>query len=249
MGELDGKIAVVTGGARGIGRAIALALAELGADVAVGDVRDPGATAERVRATGRQGLPVVFDVGDKSAVAEAFKQIAAELGAVDILCNNAGISTNVGTVVAMPEEKWDWEIGVNLSGAFYCAKQVLPGMVQKKWGRIVCTSSLAGVIGGYGQASYAASKAGLLGLVKTLALEHARDGITANAVLPGLIGSDAVKAMPERVTERIKATIPHKTLGEPEDVANVVAFLCTDRARYMNGAEVHVSAGAELFTF
>lgn len=250
MGSLEGKIALVTGAARGIGRATALILAAEGAQVGVADILEEVKTvSEDIQKMGRRSTSATFDVSDESAVNKGLNLIRKELGPIDILVNNAGIYTNVKEVRKMPKENWDREIAINLTGAFLCIKAVLDDMIEKKWGRIINISSVAGKMGWYGVCSYAASKAGLLGLTKTVALEHARDGITCNAVLPGLIKTKAYDLFREDIKKRILSRIPSREAGNPEDIASVVAFLASEGARYINGAEIDVSAGAELFTY
>jgi 3-oxoacyl-[acyl-carrier protein] reductase len=248
---LEGKTALVTGAARGIGKAIALTLAREGADVAVTDVNREGIreVADEISRTGRNSAAIVLDVSDIASVRNGFAQAAKQLGPIDILVNNAGITTNVGTVIKMPEENWNRELAINLSGVFYCTKQVLPGMAARKWGRIINISSGAGTRGGFGQCSYSASKAGMLGFTKVVALEHARDNITSNALVLGLIRTDAYHGIREDMRARIEKTIPLRRPGEPQEVAEVAAFLASERASYINGAEIAVSAGQELFTF
>ncbi len=246
------KVAAVTGSARGIGRAIANALAKDGAHVAILDLNKEGAkaAAEAIKKEFHvRTWSAELNVMEKENVVRVFKDLQENFGEIDILVNNAGITTNVHSIVEMSMENWDREISINLSGAFYCTKQVLPSMIQRKWGRIINISSLAGASGGYGQCSYASSKAGLLGLTKTIALECARYNITANAVLPGLVNTDAAAAIPEPLRQRIVNTSPSRRMAEPSEIANVVSFLASQEASYMNGAEVFVTAGAELFTF
>ena len=250
MGSLEGKTALVTGAASGIGRATALILAAEGAQVGVADIlEEVKAVSEEIGKMGKRSTYATFDVADEIAVNNGLNLIKKELGPIDILVNNAGIYTNVKEVRKMPKEKWDREIAINLTGSFLCIKAVLNDMMEKKWGRIINISSVAGKMGWYGVCSYAASKAGLLGLTKTVALEHARDGITCNAVLPGLIKTKAYDLFKEDVRNRIISRIPSKEAGEPEDIAHVVAFLASEKGRYINGAEIDVSAGAALFTF
>jgi len=251
MDLLEKKKAVVTGGARGIGKAICLVLAEEGADVAVADLDYQGAvaTAQEVAAMGRSSAAVKLDIADHNQVKAAFDVIRDELGTVDILVNNAAITNNIAVIRKMTQEAWEREIAVNLGGAFNCICEVLDDMVKKQWGRIINISSGAGAMGGFGQAGYAASKAGLLGLTKTVALEHARDRITCNAILPGLIDTAASEAVNPEMHKRILKRIPIRELGKPEDIAFAVAFLASERARYINGIELNVSAGTELFAF
>lgn len=247
-----GRIAAVTGAARGIGRAIAATLAEGGATVALLDLNADGARDSAAAIAAEHGVrtwSAGLDVADSRAVADVFARLAGELGPVDILVNNAGITSTRCKLVDMDAAHWDREIAVNLSGAFYCARQVLPGMVQRQWGRIVSTSSMAGALGSHGACSYAASKSGLFGLTKSIALEYARGNVTANVVLPGLIATDAAAGMPPELRERITRRIPGRRLGQPEEIASLVAFLASEQASYINGAEVMASAGADLFTF
>lgn len=248
---LQGKIALVTGAARGIGKAIALTLAREGADVAVTDINQEGIkkVAQETLKMGRRSVGILMDVSDVVSVRNGFAEAKRQLGPIDILVNNAGITTNVATVIKMSEENWNKELAINLSGAFYCTKQVLPDMVTRRWGRIINISSLAGIMDGFGQCSYSASKAGLLGFTKVVALEHARDNITSNALVLGLIRTDAYTAIREDMRTRIERRIPLQRPGKVGEVAEVAAFLASDQASYINGAEINVSAGMELFTF
>jgi len=205
--------------------------------------------AEEIRAIGSKSLAVKMDLSDYDQVTEGFEKIRKELGAVDILVNNAAIMTNMATISAMKKEAWEKEISVNLSGAFYCVKQVFDDMAEKKWGRIINITSVAGTMGGFGQCSYSSSKAGLIGLTKTIALEGARLGITANAVTLGIIGTDAFNVLPEKVQEKIISRVPMKREGVPDDVASIVAFLASDEAKYITGANVMLTGGLDLFAF
>lgn len=246
----EGKVAAVTGAARGIGRAIALGLAEEGARVVIFDLLPEAEnTAAAIRMLGRESLALTVDVADAERVREAVARAVEALGTIDILVNNAAITTNVAPVRKMDLAGWNREVGVNLTGGFNCIQAVLDGMVAKAWGRIVNISSGAAVMGGAGQASYVASKAGLAGLTKTVALEHARDGITCNVIYPGLIKSAASDAIRPDIRDRIIRRIPVRRLGEPRDIANAVSFLASDRAGYINGAELFIDAGMRLFTF
>ena len=252
MIDHSGRIAAVTGSARGIGRAIADALASGGAGVAILDINAEGARAAAGAIAAEHSVQTwsaEVDVSDKQAVARVFRQLDDELGHVDILVNNAAITSNVATVANMSMEDWDNELSINLSGAFYCARQVIPGMAERNWGRIINISSAAGSMGGYGQCSYSAAKAGLLGLTKTIALEYARNNVTANAVIPGLVNTEAAAGIPEPMRERIIRTIPIRRMAEPGEIANIVSFLGSSAASYVNGAEVFATAGSELFTF
>jgi 3-oxoacyl-[acyl-carrier protein] reductase len=248
---LKDKTALVTGAARGIGKAIALTLVREGADVAVTDINQAGIreVAQEAAKMGRKSAHVVLDVSDVDSVRNGFAEAKKQLGPMDILVNNAGITTNVATVVRMTEDNWNREVAINLSGVFYCTKQVLPDMVARKWGRIINISSGAGTMGGFGQCSYSASKAGMLGFTKVVALEHAKDNITSNVLVLGLVRTDAYTAIREDMRARIEKRIPLRRPADPAEVAEVVAFLASERASYVNGAEINVSAGMELFTF
>jgi NAD(P)-dependent dehydrogenase (short-subunit alcohol dehydrogenase family) len=247
---LEGKVAFVTGAARnkGNGRAIALKLAGKGADVAVGDIlyEDAQNVAEEIRKLGRNAFAVNMDLSKYDDIAEGFAETEQALGPVDILVNNAAMMTNAASVPKMKPEAWQKEIAINLSGAFFCVQQVFEGMRQRKWGRIINISSLAGMLGGFGQAGYSATKAGLIGLTKTLAVEGARKGITANVITLGMIGTNAVDDLPEKIREGIKHKIPMGRLGLPEEVASLVAFLSSDEADYITGANMILSGGADL---
>jgi 3-oxoacyl-[acyl-carrier protein] reductase len=250
---LDDKVCFVSGAARGKGngRAIALALAEKGAHVAVGDILYEGAqaVADEIRALGRKSMAIKMDMSAYEQVESGFNQIREEMGSVDILVNNAAIMTNMATISKIKVEAWEKEIAVNLSGAFYCVKQVFDDMATKGWGRIINITSVAGVLGGFGQCSYSSSKAGLIGLTKTIALEGARFNITSNAVTLGVIGTDAFDALPEKARERILKRVALRKEGEPKDVASMVAFLASDEAKYVTGANMMLTGGLDLFVF
>jgi 3-oxoacyl-[acyl-carrier protein] reductase len=272
--DLSGRVALVTGGSRGLGRADALTLARAGADVVIADIQlesDSGeaadaygplaqaaraqgfvyaeSTADEIEKLGRRSLALLCDVTDRAAVAATVDRVVEELGSVDILVNNAGTLDHVGQLGDQQPGLWERDLSVNLTGAFNCAQAVWPHMVERGWGRIVNMASVAGTLGGFGQASYSTTKAGLLGLTRTLALEGARHGITCNAIVPGIIGTEAFDfgnpAMNERMVKRTAMRRP----GEPQEVANAIAFLCSDLASYITGVGLNVSGGIELFTF
>jgi 3-oxoacyl-[acyl-carrier protein] reductase len=272
--DLSGRVAFVTGGSRGLGRADALTLARAGADVVIADLlveselteetdaygplatvaRTQGlvgteSAAEEIRAMGRRSFAVRCDVTDRDDVAAAVARTVEELGSVDILVNNAGTLDHVGQFPEQSPELWDRDLRVNLTGAFNCGQAVWPHMKERKWGRIVNMASVAGTLGGFGQASYATTKAGILGLTKTLAMEGGRHGITANAVVPGIIGSEAFHMANASMNERIAGRTVFKRPGEPQDIANAIAWLCSDLASYVTGIELNVSGGVELFVF
>lgn len=247
---LDGKVAFVTGAARGLGKVLATSLANEGARVAVADIMDEvELTANELKDKGHRSVAIKMDVSDYPAVERGFAKAVESLGPVDILINNAAITNNMATVIKMGTMNWNKEISVNLTGAFYCSKQVLQSMMDRKWGRIINIISGAGLHGGFGQCSYSASKAGLIGLTRTIALETARYGITSNCVTPGLMPTPAFFGLDEKVRERIIRTIASRQLCEPEYVANVVVFLVSDKASYITGSIYDVSGGEELFTY
>ena len=272
--DLSGRVALVTGGSRGLGRADALTLARAGADVVVADLlveselseetdrygalatvaRQQGLvhTEETVRdieAMGRRAFAVRCDVTNRDEVDAAVARTVAELGSVDILVNNAGTLDHAAQFQNQSPELWERDLRVNLTGAFNCAQAVWPHMQERGWGRIVNMASVAGTLGGFGQASYSTTKAGLLGLTRTLAMEGARHGITCNAIVPGVIGTEAFNMANAAMNERIVARTALKRAGEPQEIANSIAFLCSDLASYITGIELNVSGGVELFVF
>jgi 3-oxoacyl-[acyl-carrier protein] reductase len=243
--SLDGKVAVVTGGSRGIGRAIALRLAGMGAQVAINYVSNPGAaqeTVDLIAAQGGKGGVFQFDVSDSDAVNVAMAGILEEYGSIDILVNNAGI-TRDGLLMKMKEESWDQVLDTNLKGAFNCIKAVNRPMMKKRWGRIVNISSVIGFLGNAGQANYAAAKAGLAGLTRSVARELASRNITVNGVAPGYIDTDMTRDLAEEVTEKILGEIPMRAMGSADDVAGAVAYLVSEDAHYVTGQFIHVNGG------
>ena len=230
--RLENLVALVTGGSRGIGRAICVKLASLGAVVGINYVSNPAAaeeTLQQITAVGGTGFTVRFDVADAEAVQENIKEIIATHGQIDILVNNAGI-TRDGLMARMKEDDWDSVLDTNLKGAFLCSKAVMRAMMKKRWGRIINVSSVVGFVGNGGQVNYGAAKAGLTGLTKSMARELAGRNITVNCVAPGYIVTDMTDGLAEDVQEALKAQIPLGVLGTPEDVAASVGFLAsTDR--------------------
>jgi 3-oxoacyl-[acyl-carrier protein] reductase len=272
--DLSGRVALVTGGSRGLGRADALTLARAGADIVIADILvesdDSGeaerygplaqaaraqglvrteATAEEIHSMGRRALALKCDVTESSQVGQAVARAVDELGSVDILVNNAGTLDHVGQIENQEPELWERDLRVNLTGAFNCCRAVWPHMKEREWGRIVNMASVAGTLGGFGQASYATTKAGLLGLTKSLALEGARHGITVNAIVPGIIGTEAFHFGNPEMNERMIRRTAMRRTGEPQDIAGAIAFLSSDLASYITGVELNVSGGIELFTF
>jgi 3-oxoacyl-[acyl-carrier protein] reductase len=206
-------------------------------------------TVEEIRGLGRRSLAVRCDVTDREQVAAAVARAVEELGSVDILVNNAGTLDHVGQFHDQSPELWERDLRVSLTGGFNCAQAVWPHMRERGWGRIVNMASVAGTLGGFGQASYSTTKSGILGLTKTLAMEGGRHGITCNAIVPGIIGTEAFHMASAAMNERIAARTVFKRPGEPQDIANAIAFLCSDLAAYITGVELYVSGGIELFVF
>jgi 3-oxoacyl-[acyl-carrier protein] reductase len=272
--DLSGRVALVTGGSRGLGRADALTLARAGADVVVADLlveselseatdrygalatvaRQQGLvhteeTVEEIRGMGRRALAIRCDVTERAEVDAAVARAVEELGSVDILVNNAGTLDHAAQFQKQSPELWERDLRVNLTGAFNCAQAVWPHMRERSFGRVINMASVAGTLGGFGQASYSTTKAGLLGLTRTLAMEGARHGITCNAIVPGVIGTEAFNLANPEMNERIVARTALKRPGEPQEIANAIAFLCSDLAGYITGIELNVSGGVELFVF
>jgi len=246
---LKGKVALVTGGARGLGRADVLALAEAGADVVIADILDAEKTASDVRSTGRKSLAIKMDVTNMGEVKEGVEKIKKDFGSIDVLVNSAATLDHLGQLLEQKEKLWERDLRVNLTGTFNCSRAVWPSMQEKKWGRIINMASVAGTLGGFGQASYATTKAGIIGLTKTMALEGARYGINCNVVCPGIINSESFQLIPPDMRERLAKRTAFRKPGEPEDVANAIVFLASDKAKYITGIVLNVSGGIELFTF
>ena len=243
---LTGKVAVITGGARGIGRVTAGVLAAAGADVAVIDLLSGDDTMAVVEKAGRRGVAVEVDVSDRDGLDAAFERVRKELGAPNILVNGAGITNHVAPVVGMTREGWDRELAVNLTAAFAAVQAVLPVMVERRWGRIVLISSVGASTGAHRQAAYAATKAGMLGFARSVTLEHARDGVTCNCVLPGVIETEVVATMPAELKEATIRRTPARRLGRMEEVAHLIRFLTGEEAGFINGAAIPVDGGIGL---
>ena len=243
--QLEGKVALVTGASRGIGRSIALLLASRGADIAVnyaGNTEAAEKTKAEVEALGRKAILVKTDVADAEACTAMVDAVVKEFGRIDILVNNAGI-TRDGLLMRMKEADWDAVLLTNLKSVFNCTRAAVKYMMKARSGRIVNISSVVGAMGNPGQANYAAAKAGILGFTKATAKEVAARGITVNAVAPGFIATDMTAVLSEKVVESLKAGIPMGRLGDPEDIAKAVAFLVSDEAAYITGQTLHVNGG------
>ncbi len=242
--SLNGKTALVTGAAQGIGRDIALGLAADGANVAICDVNLEAAqrTAADVEAAGRKSLAAKANVASSADVTAMMDQVTAAFGRIDILVNNAGI-TRDGLILRMKDEDWDLVLSINLKGAFLCTKAALKHMTKQRSGTIINIASIVGAMGNAGQANYVASKAGLIGLTKTIAREYANRNITSNAVAPGFIDTAMTQALSENVRQELAKQIPLGRLGTSEDVARAVRFLASPSAAYITGQVLHVNGG------
>lgn len=242
--SLTGKVALITGSAQGIGKAIAMTLAGEGADCVITDVNLDMAekTAQEIGSLGCRSIAVRGNVADSEDVAGLVKRSITEMGKIDILVNNAGI-TRDGLLMRMKDEDWDLVLDINLKGAFLCTRAVARPMMKQRSGRIINIASIVGAMGNAGQANYTASKAGLIGLTKTAAREMASRGITCNAVAPGFIDTAMTQGLSEDVKESLYAQIPMGRLGTSEDVARAVGFLASDGAAYITGQVIHVNGG------
>ncbi|MGD9850506.1 MAG: 3-oxoacyl-[acyl-carrier-protein] reductase [Nitrospirales bacterium] len=245
--SLAGKIAVVTGGARGIGQSVAATLAREGADVVVADMEASRCedTVTLIQQAGRKAMALSVNVGEWDQVKSMADRIVQEWGRIDILVNNAGI-TRDGLLMRMKEEDWQAVLQVNLTGTFFCSKAILPTMSKQRSGRIVNIASIVGAIGNIGQANYAASKAAVIGLTKTVAREYAGRNVTVNAVAPGFIDTAMTQQLSPEIKEALLNQIPCKRLGQASDVAEAVCFLSSDKAGYITGHVLHVNGGMHM---
>lgn len=242
--ELEGKVALVTGAAQGIGKAIALTLAKNGADIVVSDINLEKAqeTSKEIEAMGRKSIAIKVDVSKYEEVEKMIEKIISEFGRIDILVNNAGI-TRDKLILRMTEEDWDAVVNVNLKGTFNCTKAAIRHMSKQKSGKIVNIASVSGEMGNPGQANYSASKAGVIGFTKTIAREFAQRGINVNAIAPGYIETPMTDVLPEKVKEELKKMIPLERLGKPEDIAQAVLFLVSEASSYITGHVLNVNGG------
>jgi len=273
---LKGKVGGVTGAARGLGRADALALAASGAVVVITDiliesdksnekeaekygpiaqimlstnVMYADKTAKEIEDMGRKSFAMKMDVTDRDQVKQVFAKVKEEFGRIDILINNAGTLDHVSQIEDQNDDFWERDLNVNLTGAYNCTKAVWPYMKEQGYGKIINMASVAGTLGGFGQVSYSTTKSGLLGFTKSMALEGARFGINVNAIIPGIIGTEAFHFGNPKMNERMINRTAFKRPGEPEDIANAITFLVSDKAKYITGVGLNVSGGIELFTF
>jgi 3-oxoacyl-[acyl-carrier protein] reductase len=242
---LSDRVAIITGGSRGIGRAIALTLAQKGAAVVVNYAASAGAAADvvdSIRSRGGRAIACKADVSDSGEAAGLVKEAQTQFGRVDILVNNAGVIRD-NLILRLKDEDWETVLGINLKGAFNCARAAARGMLKNQYGRIINISSVSGIIGNTGQVNYCASKAGLLGLTKALAKELGSRNITVNAVAPGFITTEMTAGLPEDIKEKMLAQIPLRRFGGPEEIAELVAFLASDAAAYITGQTITVDGG------
>ncbi len=251
--SIEGKVAMVTGGSGGLGKVHSLTLARAGCNVVVhghSHIEKAEEVAKEIRALGRKAMALQMDVSNLEEVQAGVKLVEKELGPIDILVNNAAFGiVRAITIVNMDKKDWDRDLSVNLTGAFNCIKCAMPAMLQRGWGRIVNISSIAGTMGGMGQCSYAATKAGLIGLTKTVALEGARKGVTCNAVVLGVFDGGSFYDVAPEFRERIVKRLAMRRMGQPQELSNVVTFLASEESSYLTGEAIEVSGGASLFTF
>jgi 3-oxoacyl-[acyl-carrier protein] reductase len=240
--NLADRVAIVTGGGRGIGRAIALRLAEAGANIVLNDIEPVEDVVSEIKAMGRQALPVLGDVSSAAEVDKMVAEAASAYGRIDILVNNAGIARDQ-LLLRMTEEEWDSVLAVDLKSVFLCTRAVLKHMTKQRWGRIISIASVVGIVGNPGQANYAAAKAGIIGFTRTVAKEVASRGITVNAIAPGFIDTEMTKHLKAEWREELKKRIPLGRFGSPADVAEAVAFLASDAAGYITGQVLGVDGG------
>jgi NAD(P)-dependent dehydrogenase (short-subunit alcohol dehydrogenase family) len=245
---LRGKTALVTGGARSLGKQDCLTLAAEGCKVIVLDLNGEGAaeTAKEIGAAGGVARGYAADITERSVLEDVIRRAEGDVGPVDVCVNNAGWIYTMGQLKDTKDEEWDLNLRINLTGTYNVTKLVFPGMRERRWGRIICMASIAGLMGGFGQTAYSTSKMGVIGFAKSVALEGARYNVTSNVIAPGIVGPNAnMSPLYERMVKRVAM----QREGQPEDIASAVAFLCSERARYITGAMLTVTGGMDLFTF
>jgi len=240
--NLNNRVAIITGAARGIGKSIAFRLAQAGACVVVTDIDGSEPVAEEIRAMDRNSLAITADVSSAGEVSRLVETTLDTCGRIDILVNNAGI-TRDQLLLRMSDEDWDRVINVNLKSVFLCTKAALRPMLKQRWGRVINLASIVGIIGNAGQANYAASKAGIIGFTKSIAKEVASRGITVNAIAPGFIDTGMTQQLNESQKQELKQQIPSGYIGSPEDIAAAAAFLASEEARYITGQVLNINGG------
>lgn len=242
--RLEDKVAIVTGGASGIGKETVKAFAKEGANVVIADFNEKAGeqVLAEIKEAGGTAIFVKVNVADQESVVQLIERTKEAYGKIDILINNAGITADAMTH-KMTAETWQKVIDINLTGVFYCTQAVLPSMLEQGKGKVINTSSVSGVYGNFGQINYAATKAGVVGMTKTWAKEYGPKGINVNAVAPGFIATAMVEKMPDKVIEKMKSIIPLNRLGNPSDIANAYLYLASDESNYVNGTTLHVDGG------
>jgi 3-oxoacyl-[acyl-carrier protein] reductase len=245
---IKGRVALVTGGARSLGKQDCLTLAAEGCKLIVLDMNGDGAaeTAKEITDAGGTARGYAVDITERPALTEIIRRAESEVGPVDICVNNAGWIYTLGQLKDMKDDDWDLNLRINLTGTYNVTRAVFAGMRERQWGRVICMASIAGLMGGFGQTAYSTSKMGVIGFAKSVALEGARHNITSNVIAPGIVGPNAnLSPMYDRMVKRVAM----QKEGQPEDIANAIAFLCSERARYITGAVLTVTGGMDLFTF
>jgi len=242
--RLKGRNALITGAAQGIGKSLAISMAREGANIGIADVNMESAesTANEVKSMGVKSIAIKLDVSSQDEVSSAFSTFIEEFGSMEILVNNAGI-TRDAILIRMKEEDWDAVLNINLKGTFLCSKEAIKIMAKKRYGKIVSISSVVAFLGNPGQANYSSSKAGLIGLTKTIAREYSSRGVRANAVAPGFIQTAMTDILPDNVKEEMQKAIPLGQFGTTEDVARAVIFLASEESDYITGQVIHVNGG------
>ena len=245
---IAGKTALVTGGARSLGKQDCLTLAAEGCRVIVLDLNEEGAvlTAKEITDAGGTARGYAADITERAVLTEVLRRAENEVGPIGICVNNAGWIYTMGQLKDTADEDWDLNLRINLTGTYNVTKAVFSGMRERRWGRVICMASIAGLMGGFGQAAYATSKMGVIGFARSVALEGARYNVTSNVIAPGIVGPNAnLSPLYERMVKRVAM----QREGQPEDIASAIAFLCSERARYITGAVLTVTGGMDLFTF